>query len=276
MDTKFLALENGRIAYDDSGSGPLAVCVPGMGDLRAEFRLLGPKLVEAGYRVVTMDVRGHGESSVQWPDYSLVGIGSDILALIRHLDAGPAVLIGNSVAGGAAVWAAVEAPEWVRSLVLIDPGSRGETEGAYRLMLKVLFARPWGPKVWQMYYAHLFPTRKPADFEAYAARLEQNLSEPGRMEALCQMMIASKAESEKRLPRVTTPTLVVMGTRDPDFKDPQAEASWVAGQTHATVEMIEGAGHYPQTEMADITAEKILDFLKKQAQEARLDQKTSA
>ncbi|MGH2370312.1 MAG: alpha/beta fold hydrolase, partial [Chloroflexota bacterium] len=64
MSTLYLDRPVGKVAYDDSGAGdPLVVCVPSMGDLRAEYRFLVPHLVAAGYRVVTMDVRGHGEST---------------------------------------------------------------------------------------------------------------------------------------------------------------------------------------------------------------------
>src|SRR5579863_8507915 len=119
--TCYLDLPGGRLAYDVAGAGPLVVCAPGMGDLRAEYRALAPQLVAAGYRVATLDVRGHGESSVGWPDYSVGAIGADMLALARALDTRPAILIGTSMAGGAAVWAAAEAPEAVAGLVLIDP-----------------------------------------------------------------------------------------------------------------------------------------------------------
>ena len=98
MSTQYLEHDGGRIAFDDTGAGPLVVCVPGMGDLRAEYRFLTPQLVSAGYRVATMDVRGHGEASVGWADVSVAAIGSDILALIRHLDAGPATIVGTSMA----------------------------------------------------------------------------------------------------------------------------------------------------------------------------------
>src|SRR5215471_4600884 len=79
MATQFLTAQDGTLAYDDTGAGPLVICVPGMGDLRAEYRFLAPKLVAAGYRVVSLDVRGHGETSVRWPDYSVAGVGADIL-----------------------------------------------------------------------------------------------------------------------------------------------------------------------------------------------------
>ncbi|OUC04926.1 hypothetical protein RY27_30400, partial [Litorilinea aerophila] len=126
MSTRYLDVADGFLAYDDQGEGPLVVCVPSMGDLRAEYRYLVPQLVDAGYRVVTLDVRGHGESSVGWTDYSVAGVGSDLVALLRALDGGPAVLVGTSMAAGAAVWAAAEAPELVAGLVLVGPFVRGE------------------------------------------------------------------------------------------------------------------------------------------------------
>ncbi len=47
MTTQFLKLQNGQIAYDDSGKGPLVICIPSMGDLRGEYRFLIPQLVAA-------------------------------------------------------------------------------------------------------------------------------------------------------------------------------------------------------------------------------------
>ena len=117
--TRFLAVDGGRIAYDDTGgSGPLVLALPGMGDLRSEYRLLRPALQRAGYRVVTMDVRGFGETSARWKDYSAHAVGRDALAVINHLNAGAAVILGNSFAAGSALWAAHDAPERVSGAVL--------------------------------------------------------------------------------------------------------------------------------------------------------------
>jgi alpha-beta hydrolase superfamily lysophospholipase len=89
METGFFERPEGTIAYDDSqGDGELVVMWPGMGALRREYRYLAPALVDAGFRVVTADLRGHGESSVGWSEYTLTAVGSDILALIEHLEAG--------------------------------------------------------------------------------------------------------------------------------------------------------------------------------------------
>src|SRR5512136_1213613 len=110
MTTSFLENDGGKIAYEELGSGPLAVCIPGMGDVRGEYRFLGPQLAAAGFRAVSLDLRGHGESSVGCEDYSVAGVGSDVVALIRKLEADPAFIIGTSMGGGAAVWAAAEIP----------------------------------------------------------------------------------------------------------------------------------------------------------------------
>lgn len=263
MTTQFLRTSEGTIAYDDVGSGQLVLCVPGMGDLRQEYRLLGPRLVAAGYRVVTMDVRGHGESGLGWVDYSNIGVGRDMLALISHLNAGSAIIAGNSMAAGAAVYAATEQPEQVAGIMLLGPFVRNPPPSAFmNLMMKMLFAQPWGAWSWGMYFSSLFPTYKPADFAAYRQKLVANLREPGRLASLRKMIFSPKDVSESRAGKVTVPTLIVMGTKDPDFKDPIAEANWLASQTHGKVILVDGAGHYPHVEMIDQVAQPIIDFMK--------------
>jgi pimeloyl-ACP methyl ester carboxylesterase len=70
-ETRFLEIEGGRIAYDDTGGdGFPIIALPGMGDLRAQYRHPSPALQKAGYRIITMDIRGFGESSAEWIDYS--------------------------------------------------------------------------------------------------------------------------------------------------------------------------------------------------------------
>jgi pimeloyl-ACP methyl ester carboxylesterase len=230
--------------------------------VRGEYRFLVPQLTAAGYRAVCLDVRGHGESSPGWPDYSVGAVGSDLLALIDRLDAGPAVIVGDSMAGGASVWAAAEAPQRVAGLVLIDPFVRSQSNKTLSLLISLMFARPWGSATWLMYYSSLYPTRKPPDFAAYRRALRKNLAEPGRLEALHAMLAASKDAAEERLPRVKAPALVLMGSKDPDFKDPALEAEWVAQRLHGQVAMVKDAGHYPHAEMPEQAGEIILSFIR--------------
>jgi pimeloyl-ACP methyl ester carboxylesterase len=262
VTTQYLQRPEGRIAYEDrGGSGPLVIALPSLGDVRQEYRFLAPRLTAAGYRVVLMDLRGLGESSVGWPSYSADAVGGDLLALIEALGAGPALVIGTSMAAGAAAWAAAERPDLVAGLVLVGPFVRDVPISALQnLLFKALLLRPWGPAAWGMYYKSLYPTRLPADFAEYRAALLANLREPGRFAATQAMTWASKAAVDRRLAEVKAPVLVVMGSKDPDFPDPAAEAQLVAERLRGTVALIDGAGHYPHAEMPEQTAAQILPF----------------
>ena len=262
----YLDRPQGRLAYTEGGSGPLVVMVPGFGDLKEEYRFLAPRLVAAGYRAVTMDLRGHGKSSVGWDDHSCAAMGSDVLALVARLGGGPAILVGNSISGGSAAWAAAESPNSVAGLVLIDPFARNVPirwwkAALFRAVMHTAFVGPWAPAAWAAYYASLYPTRKPADFDDYKARLVANLKEPGRLAALQATMRVGRDDVEPRLAAIRCPSLVVMGSRDPDFDDPAGEAATMAGLIKGKVAMIEGAGHYPHAEMPEVTAPLILAFI---------------
>jgi pimeloyl-ACP methyl ester carboxylesterase len=262
--TQFLKLPGGQIAYDDTGgTGPLVICVPGLGDVRQQYRFLAPRLVAAGFRVVTMDLPGHGDSSADWPAYSPAIVGADIVAMVRHLGAGRAFVVGNSMAGGSAVWAAAEIPDRIAGIVLIDPFTREMPTSSFLLaFLKVAMMRPWGPSFWSMYYGSLYKTAPPADLDAYRAALVANLKQPGRIEATKAMIFASQGPCEARIPQVHAPALVVMGTRDSDFDNPAAEADWVATHLHGKKLMVQGAGHYPHVEYPDVVANAVVDFMK--------------
>lgn len=262
MNTKYLTHKNGQIAYEVTGEGQLVVCVPSLGDLRGEYRFLVPLLVKAGYRVATMDVRGHGESSIEWDDYSVAGVGEDILALIRELDAGPAIIVGTSMGGGAAIWAAVEMPELVRGMIMINPFVDGDGNRLLVALLSVMLARPWGPSMWMKYYASLYPTCKPADFAEYSSALYENIKQRGRLEAVMEMLRASKRASGERMPKVTQPALVLMGSKDPDFKNPEAEGKRIADAVRGSYQIIENAGHYPHAEMPETAGPILLSFIR--------------
>ena len=79
-----------------------------MGDLRGTWRELVGPLVEAGFRVAVTDLRGHGDADTTFTEHGDIATAGDILALIDELG-GPALVLGNSMAGSAAVIAAAAA-----------------------------------------------------------------------------------------------------------------------------------------------------------------------
>ncbi|EFL37452.1 hydrolase, partial [Streptomyces griseoflavus Tu4000] len=124
--TEYLTVDDGVIAYEVAGAGPLVVLAHGMGDSRAAYRAVIPRLVAAGHRVAAVDLRGCGESGTDWPDWSRAAVAGDLLALIRHLG-GPAVLVGHSFSGGAATIAAAREPSLVSAVVELAPFTRKQS-----------------------------------------------------------------------------------------------------------------------------------------------------
>ncbi len=122
-ETELVDVPGGRIAFEVEGSGPLIVLSPGLGDSRATYRFLAPRLVAAGYRVASVDLRGHGGSSVGWDSYTRADSAGNLLEVIRHLG-GAAVLVGQSFSGGAATIAAAQAPDSITAIVEIGTFTR--------------------------------------------------------------------------------------------------------------------------------------------------------
>jgi pimeloyl-ACP methyl ester carboxylesterase len=259
--TEYLDRGDGRIAYDVTGQGPLVIAAPGMGDVRAVYRFLVPDLAAAGFRVATMDIRGHGESDTTFSSYDDVALGTDLLALAEHLG-GPAILIGNSMGAGAAVWAAAERPDLVSRLVLIGPFVRNApTSRLAMLAFRLGLVRPWGERVWLGYYPKFYPGRKPEDLDEHRGRIRESLRRPGAWAAFVATTHTSHAPAEARLDDVRAPALVVMGERDPDFRDPAAEARFVAERLGASLVLVPSSGHYPQAEYPEVVTPAVTAFL---------------
>jgi pimeloyl-ACP methyl ester carboxylesterase len=262
MSTQYLRLTDGTIAFDDQGQGPLILCMPAGGDLRSEYRFLTPQLTAAGYRVVSMDMRGQGESSADWPEYTDAVLGSDMLALIKHLGAESTFIIGASKATGGALQAALQEPSLVRGLVLLGPFVAAPRSPLLtNLMTSFIFFPIWGVALYSYYFPSMYPKARPTDFDEHLNRVRAMLKEPGRLRALRLLFSESSGATYACHSQVQAPVLILMGSRDPDFKHPEQEAYTLAERLpHASVQLMEGAGHHLQVELPDQTAQSILAF----------------
>ncbi|PVC79622.1 alpha/beta hydrolase [Streptomyces sp. CS131] len=271
--TEFISVPGGTLAYEADGEGPLVVLAHGMGDSRAAYRFVQPRLVAAGYRVAAVDLRGCGESSAQWPSYSRTDIAGDLLTVIRHLGGGPAVLVGHSISGGAATIAAAQEPGLVRGIIELGPFTRAQSiklgdfrsknyrQGAFRLLGAALFG---SAGLWSRYLDHAYPGRKPADWAERLARVEAMLGERSRMQALRKMGQSAPTDAGAQLGNVRCPALIVEGSLDPDWVDPRAEGEAIVAAMPAgvgEVAVIEGAGHYPHDQYPEETVSLMLAFL---------------
>ncbi|WP_214323345.1 alpha/beta fold hydrolase [Nonomuraea sediminis] len=272
-----LNIDGGQLAYDVIGEGPLIVLAHGMGDNRSAYAELADRLAASGYRVASLDQRGHGESSVGWSSYTRTDAAGDLLALVRHLG-GPAVLVGHSFAGGAATIAAAQEPDLVTAVVEISPFTRAQkmdvgalfSNARYRKGMRLLMGtgllRSVG--IWKSYLDHAYPGTKPASYAGHIADLEADLRRPGRMAVVAKMGMSAPTDAGARLADLRCPALVIEGSLDPDWSDPQAEGEGIVAAMPAglgRVEMIEGAGHYAHVQFPDEVAAAVLRFLKDEA-----------
>jgi pimeloyl-ACP methyl ester carboxylesterase len=261
--TRYLDRPAGRVAYDIQGEGPLLVLVPGMGELRSSYRHLTPALVAAGYTVATTDLRGHGDSDASFTSYGDIETAGDIHALITQLGTS-AVIIGNSLAAGAAVIVAAEHPDQVDGLVMVGPFVRNPPSNPFtRALFRTMMNRLWIAAMWKGYMPTLYAGRKPDDFEEYRKTVIASLKRPAHGKAFSLTTQQTTHDpAEAKLSRVTAPAIVIMGEKDPDFKDPAAEARFIGEVLSAQVVMVADAGHYPHAQQPEITTNAVLSFVK--------------
>jgi pimeloyl-ACP methyl ester carboxylesterase len=257
----WLETKHGRLAYDSVGEGPLVVCAPGMGDLRTQYRALVPHLVAAGFRVVTVDLPGHGDSEAGDPRPEAVG---DALVALVRAEGGEAVLVGNSAAAASSVWAAAELGDAARGVVLLGPVARDGMPASLRLLfwalLRVLGAGPWGPALWAWAYDGLYKAGRPDDHEAHLAAVRASVAVHGLGPALA-VGLHGKAACAARAGDVTAPVLALLGRDDPDYPSVDDEAAWLRTALSAEVDVLDGVGHYPHLEQPGPTAARVVSWL---------------
>ena len=252
--------------YEDTGHGPPVVLIHGhSADLRL-WDLQVPALLEAGYRVIRYDVRGHGRSTAPPSEYSWESYALDLRDLLDHLGASTAHVVGLSMGGGIALQFALDFPEQVSALVLVDstlPGFDYSPEYAGAIEDLVAAVRAEGPRaaLERLWLAHpLFDgvRRFPERFEllrtmvqAYAAAdyLDETLYAPPERQAV------------DRLAELQAPTLVIVGELDiPDF---QIIAEVLAGNiSGARLQVIADSGHVPPLEQPAAFNAALLGWLR--------------
>jgi pimeloyl-ACP methyl ester carboxylesterase len=275
--TEFMQVPGGRIAYQVVGQGPLVVLSPGVADTRSSYRFLAPLLANAGYCVASVDLRGHGESSTGWDSYRHADTAGDLIEVIEQVG-GPAVIVGQSFSGGAATIAAATHPDLVSAIVEIDPFTRPAKinvtallrNAAYRRggLLLARFFLTGNVTTWAKYLDVAYPGSKPADWDRWLAQLQANLREPGRVKAAQSMAKSKMVGATALLASVRCPALVLMGSDDSDWADPEAEAAAIIDLLPAGLgryEMIEHAGHYPHAQYPQHVADIIVAFLDEHA-----------
>jgi pimeloyl-ACP methyl ester carboxylesterase len=111
-----------KLAYEDQGEGkPAFVFVHGWACDRTFFAPQAKHFARQ-HRVVSIDLRGHGESDKPQGPYPIEAYADDIAFMIEQLDLGKVVAVGHSMGGSAVLQLAAAHPDSVSAIVMVDPG----------------------------------------------------------------------------------------------------------------------------------------------------------
>lgn len=111
--------DNVSIEVIAEGSGPLIVLLPSLGRDSEEFDPVAAHLAAAGFRVLRPQPRGYERSTGPMTGITLHDYAQDVAAVIRHENAGPAIIAGHAFGHFVAKMTAVDFPQLVRAVILI-------------------------------------------------------------------------------------------------------------------------------------------------------------
>ena len=116
-----IELNGARVAYADTGSGETALLLHATASSGAQWQTLTDAL-RAGCRVLAPDLYGYGETDPRPGDgaFALADEAALVNAILAR-SSGPIHLVGHSYGGAVALRFAVQQPERLRSLILIEP-----------------------------------------------------------------------------------------------------------------------------------------------------------
>ena len=118
----FAKLGDVELFYTDEGAGgPPMLFVHGYTCDSHDWMWQLPHFTQT-HRVIAVDLRGHGRSSVPADGFEPKVFAKDIAALLEQLDCGPVVAVGHSLGGVIVSALAIERPELVSAVVSVDPG----------------------------------------------------------------------------------------------------------------------------------------------------------
>ncbi|MFK3799265.1 alpha/beta fold hydrolase [Pseudomonas sp. NPDC088444] len=200
--------------YEEYGRGDPVLLVHGLGSSCRDWEYQIPTLA-AHYRVIAVDVRGHGRSDKPRERYSIAGFSADIEALLDHLQPGPVHVVGLSMGGMIGFQLAVDHPQLLRSLTIVNSAPEVKIKGfddVKQFAKRWLLARVFSMQaIGKALGKNLFPKPGQADLrEKIAKRWAQN----EKRAYLASFSAIVGWGVQEKLSRIQCPTLIVTADRD--------------------------------------------------------------
>ena len=259
--------------YVEDGRGPLVVLLHGFPEFWFSWRKQIPALAAAGFRVVAPDLRGYNESEKpkSIDDYRITAAATDIAALIESLDE-PCVLVGHDWGGVVAWLVAIQRPELLRKLVVLNvphPAAllrelRRSTRQKLKMIYQLFFQPPMLPEMLMPLVLPILLRRggrfSREDIREYKAAW-RSIETRRAMANYYRAMRRHRGELRQFLGRVELPTLLIWGEHEPVFlRSTSEDIDDIV--PNLRVARIAGAGHFVQTDQPEIVSDLLIEFAK--------------
>jgi pimeloyl-ACP methyl ester carboxylesterase len=269
-----------RLHYVEAGNGPLIVLLHGFPEFWFGWRQQIQPLAAAGFRVVAPDLRGYNQSSrpAGVAAYDTDRLAADVRGLVHERGAESALLVGHDW-GGTVAWAtAMNHPEVVDRLAILNAAHPRRLQQGLRTPRQLrkswyffFFQPPWLPERtvragrWWYFRRFLHDARPgaitPQDIERYV----EAWSQPGAATGMINYYRASVRQSPKRakaqLRPIPAPTLVIWGQRDRYLGPELAEPDRDDVPHLERIERLPDASHWVHHDEPERVTQLLINFL---------------
>ena len=256
---------NAQPRHKHCGQGEPLLFIHGLGSSIRDWENQIPYFAER-YRVVALDLRGHGKSDKPPGPYSSKLYANDIAELIGHLDSGPAHVVGLSLGGFVACQLAVDHGDLVRTLVVVNSVPdlpRGTFRDRLRIrstvLLRQLIVRFLGmPALGRFLGRKLFPR---AGQEKLRQTFIERWAENDKHAYLSSLATVPTWNLGNKLGSITCPTCLVSGEHD--FFPLELKEAYAGRMPDARLIVIQDSGHFTPMDEPERFNEAVMEFLSK-------------
>jgi 3-oxoadipate enol-lactonase len=212
-----------------------------------------------GFRVISYDPRGHGDSSVPTGEYTLDQLGQDAVAVLDAAGAPVAHACGISMGGITALWLGVHARERVKSLIVANTAARIGSLQSWTDRIALVQAEGLAGVAAQAmprWFTQPFHDREPETIRAFQEMVE-SISPTGYLGCCAALRDGDLREAIASIDR---PTLAIAGAAD--ALTPPAALSFIHEQIAGSRLVTLDCSHISNVEKSDEFNETVLQFLR--------------
>lgn len=258
---KTLLYKNTKISYTDSGEGTVIVLLHGFLENKKMWQDY-VALFSANYRVITIDLLGHGESDCLGYVHSMEENGNVVHEVLNHLNIPKAIIVGHSMGGYVGLAFAELYPKEIQKLILLNSTCKEDSAEKKLNRTRAIKAVKQNYATFvSLAIANLFSEENRTRLALEIEKVKEqalNTSLQGIIASLEGMKI--RKDRESLLKQNLFPVLLVLGKKDPVLNY-EENISQIENTTAELVSFEDG--HMSQIENKEELKNILLDFFKK-------------